>query len=96
MCPALKNEIFTVGDMLEWKESGSDYVGQRHEKGPFRVVSVEEVPTKCDCGTGDSEHMRGCAALTIKDVGHPQWVVVETKKGKVKFSGDFFLKAKRK
>lgn len=88
---------FFAGQSVTWSDEAGSYImgyimGQYGE-GPFVVLEVEEVPTRCTCGLSprDEEygrdHQEQCGVNNVKNVGHPQWVFVETKRGRERFSG---------
>jgi len=94
--------MFQLGDVADWHpEERDSYIQQYHGDGPFRIVGVANLPKgKCTCGlTKELEeygfpHESRCDISSLESVGHPQWVEVEIRGNKERFSGAYFIPAK--
>ena len=83
---------YTPGQRVTWSDTTRTDPAFTHliafGDGPFRIVKVETVPTKCDCDFDPAGgHEADCGVYTVSCVGHEQWVIIETPEGKRHMSG---------
>jgi hypothetical protein len=85
-------QVFASHDTVVWNPdmlSRHGHPRERYGDGPFTVISIQQVPTKCSlpgtyCVLG--HHHEQCDVATSKSVGHPQWVTLRSPSGEVLLS----------
>ncbi|MFA6534379.1 MAG: hypothetical protein WCT37_04390 [Patescibacteria group bacterium] len=102
----MSEQVFETGNWVTWRPNlseGDIAIIKEHGPGPFRIVSVENIPVgKCSCGgfSDDANHEAygGCPYAHLgygplkKSVGHSQFVNIELPGGTIdRFSGAWFV-----
>lgn len=91
MSKGKEDVIFREGDFVSLDEE----MARLHGEGPFQVVDVDWISSKCTCG-GTSlygydaalgDHTDWCDIQRRRSMDHPQLVTIETSDGFVCLSG---------